>query len=42
VVTPGAGGFGPPQQRDPAAAARDLEEGAISVATARDIYGVSR
>jgi N-methylhydantoinase B len=42
VVTPGAGGFGPPQQRDPEAAARDLKEGAISVSTARDIYGVSR
>jgi N-methylhydantoinase B len=41
VVTPGAGGFGPPERRDPAAAMRDLAEGAISPATARGIYGIS-
>ena len=41
IVTPGAGGFGPPAQRDPPAAARDLAEGAISAATAQEIYGVS-
>jgi N-methylhydantoinase B len=41
IVTPGAGGFGSPERRDPAAAARDLAEGAISRATAQDIYGVS-
>jgi N-methylhydantoinase B len=29
-VTPGAGGFGPPDKRDPAAAARDLAEGVVS------------
>jgi N-methylhydantoinase B len=40
-VTPGAGGFGPPERRDPAAAMRDLAEGAISPATARGIYGIS-
>jgi len=40
VVTPGAGGFGPPQQRERAAAQRDLAEGAISAPTARAVYGV--
>jgi len=40
LVTPGAGGFGPPQHRDAAAAARDLVEGAISRETARAIYGL--
>jgi N-methylhydantoinase B len=40
VVTPGAGGFGPPQQRERAAAKRDLAEGAISAPTARAVYGV--
>jgi N-methylhydantoinase B len=40
LVTPGAGGFGPPERREPAAAARDLAEGAISAATARGTYGL--
>ena len=40
IITPGAGGFGPPGRREPAAAARDLAEGAISPATARGVYGV--
>ena len=40
MVTPGAGGFGPPGRREPAAAARDLAEGAISPATALGVYGV--
>jgi N-methylhydantoinase B len=39
LVTPGAGGFGPPEQRDRAAIARDLAEGVISLTTARDAYG---
>ena len=30
VVTPGAGGFGPADKRDPAAVARDLAEGVVS------------
>jgi N-methylhydantoinase B len=30
VVTPGAGGFGPADKRDPAATARDLAEGVVS------------
>ena len=41
LVTPGAGGFGPPKRRDPAAVARDLAEGAIGLATARENYGLS-
>ena len=39
VVTPGAGGFGPPARRDPAAVKRDLAEGVISPETARAAYG---
>ena len=30
VVTPGAGGFGPPEKRDPAAVARDQAEGVVT------------
>jgi N-methylhydantoinase B len=30
VVTPGAGGFGPAEKRDPAAVARDQAEGVVS------------
>jgi N-methylhydantoinase B len=32
IVTPGAGGYGPPAERDPALAARDLREGKVSAA----------
>jgi N-methylhydantoinase B len=39
VVTPGAGGYGPPAERDRAAVARDLAEGVIDAATARKVYG---
>jgi N-methylhydantoinase B len=39
VITPGAGGYGPPAERDPAAIARDLAEGVIDAKTARDVYG---
>ena len=39
VITPGAGGYGPPGERDRAALARDLAEGVIDAATASDIYG---
>jgi N-methylhydantoinase B len=39
VITPGAGGYGPPNKRDRAALARDLAEGVIDAAAARDIYG---
>jgi N-methylhydantoinase B len=41
IVTPGAGGFGPPGRRAASAAARDLAEGAISGATAQEVYGLS-
>jgi N-methylhydantoinase B len=41
IVTPGAGGFGPPERRGSPAIARDLAEGAISPATAQKIYGIS-
>ena len=40
VITPGAGGFGPPDQRTPDAVARDVAEGAISAETAKQVYGV--
>ncbi|WP_315837757.1 hydantoinase B/oxoprolinase family protein [Bradyrhizobium prioriisuperbiae] len=39
VITPGAGGYGPPAGRDRAAIARDLAESVIDTAAARDIYG---
>jgi N-methylhydantoinase B len=37
---PGAGGYGPPGERDPAAVARDVVEGYVSVEGARLDYGV--
>jgi len=39
VITPGGGGYGDPHSRDPAAVKRDLVEGKISAAAAREIYG---
>ncbi len=39
VVSPGGGGYGDPRDRDPAAVKRDLIEGKISAAAAREIYG---
>ncbi|HVB34360.1 MAG TPA: hydantoinase B/oxoprolinase family protein [Patescibacteria group bacterium] len=36
----GGGGFGPPTERDPDRVAHDVEEGYVSRASARDIYGV--
>jgi N-methylhydantoinase B len=39
VITPGAGGYGPPVERERAAVARDLAESVIDAAAARDIYG---
>jgi N-methylhydantoinase B len=35
IITPGGGGFGPPEKRDPALIRRDLEEGKITAGTAR-------
>jgi N-methylhydantoinase B len=42
VITPGAGGYGPPAGRDRAAVARDLAESVIDTAAARDIYGFNQ
>jgi N-methylhydantoinase B len=41
VVSPGGGGYGNPGERDPAAVRRDLVEGKISPAAAREIYGLN-
>ena len=39
VITPGAGGYGAPDQRDHAAVVRDLADGVIDAKTASSIYG---
>lgn len=41
IVTPGAGGYGPPSERDPEQVRRDLREDRISPAVARDVYGIA-
>jgi len=41
IVTPGAGGYGDPRARDRALVRRDLAEGTISPAVARDAYGLT-
>jgi N-methylhydantoinase B len=38
IITPGAGGYGPPELRDRALVQRDLADRRISPETARDIY----
>ncbi len=38
IVTPGAGGYGPPAQRDPAAVRRDIAERRIAADAARTTY----
>ncbi|MEM8776126.1 MAG: hydantoinase B/oxoprolinase family protein [Pseudomonadota bacterium] len=38
LETPGGGGFGPPEQRDPDAVRRDVNEGLISQDAARSIF----
>ncbi|MBH0238755.1 hydantoinase B/oxoprolinase family protein [Methylobrevis albus] len=40
IVTGGGGGWGAPQGRDPELVARDVRDGLVSVALARDTYGV--
>lgn len=40
IVTPGGGGYGDPRRRDPEAVARDVRQGKVSVAAAREAYGV--
>jgi N-methylhydantoinase B len=39
IITPGGGGFGPPEKRDPSLIERDLEEGKITMGAARRDYG---
>ena len=39
IMTPGAGGYGDPRERDRALVDRDLAEGKVSAAVARDVYG---
>ena len=39
IVSPGAGAYGPPSGRPKTLIERDLSEGAISVQTAREVYG---
>jgi N-methylhydantoinase B len=39
IITPGAGGYGPPGERDRAAVARDVTQGVIDAAAARAVYG---
>jgi N-methylhydantoinase B len=41
IITPGAGGYGDPRRRDRALVRRDLGEGTISAAVAREIYGLT-
>jgi N-methylhydantoinase B len=41
IFTPGAGGYGDPRRRDRALVRRDLAEGTISAAVARDVYGLT-
>ncbi len=38
---PGGGGYGPPWERDPARVVADVRAGYVSVAQARDAYGVA-
>ncbi len=40
IMTPGGAGAGDPRRRDPAAVARDLQEGLISPETASGVYGL--
>ena len=39
-VTPGAGGYGRPSERDPRLVARDVRDGKISASRAREVYRV--
>jgi N-methylhydantoinase B len=41
MITPGSGGFGAPERRDPAAIGRDLLDGYVSAAAARADYGIA-
>jgi len=39
IVTPGGGGYGDPQQRDPALIRKDIAEGKVTPQAARRLYG---
>ena len=41
LLGPCGGGYGPPREREPAAVARDVADGLVSVETARERYGVA-
>ncbi|RSD13525.1 hydantoinase B/oxoprolinase family protein [Amycolatopsis eburnea] len=41
VTLPGGGGYGPPRERPVAAVLADVVEGYVSVAAAREVYGVA-
>ncbi|MEM8664474.1 MAG: hydantoinase B/oxoprolinase family protein [Pseudomonadota bacterium] len=41
IVTGGGGGWGPPQERDPAAVARDVKAGLLSPEDAATLYGAA-
>ena len=41
IETAGGGGFGPAHERDPEAVLRDVREGKITRARAREAYGVA-
>jgi N-methylhydantoinase B/oxoprolinase/acetone carboxylase alpha subunit len=41
IITPGAGGYGDPRERDRALVRRDLAEGIISEKVAREAYGLA-
>jgi N-methylhydantoinase B len=41
IVTPGAGGYGPANERDRALVERDVREGKVSRSAAAEIYGVA-
>lgn len=41
ITTPGAGGFGDPKERQEKLIKHDLEEGNISLKTAKEIYGIN-
>jgi N-methylhydantoinase B/oxoprolinase/acetone carboxylase alpha subunit len=40
IKVPGAGGFGPPRQREPELVRRDIELGFVTPEVAREVYGV--
>jgi N-methylhydantoinase B len=42
IITPGAGGYGDPKERDHALVRRDLGDGIISDAVAREVYGLAQ